>query len=336
MNTSLLETPRLILRPWQEADAASLYKYASDPAIGPVAGWPPHTSVEHSLEVIRTVFAAPETYAVVLKATGEPVGSAGIMRAEGMHSAAMQPDEAEIGYWIGVPYWGQGLIPEAVQCLLQRCFVDLGVSAVWCGYYEGNERSRRVMEKCGLTHHHTETGDASPLGDVRTEHFMRITAEEWRVSRAFRIIGKAGRTDMLITRLMRLWEASVRATHHFLSESDIRRIMPAGEEVLRTVDILVVAYAGDMPIGFMCVQEQKIEALFIATDHIGRGIGKRLILSAINLYKAEYIDVNEQNARAADIYRHLGFEVFRRDEVDGQGNPFPILHMKLNHSKARV
>ena len=105
----------------------ALYKYAKDPAIGPVAGWPPHTSVADSLEIIRTMFAAPETYAVVLKATDEPVGSVGIMFGDGLHSAEMRPGEAEIGYWIGVPYWGQGLIPEAVRCLLKRCFEDLGI-----------------------------------------------------------------------------------------------------------------------------------------------------------------------------------------------------------------
>ena len=101
---SHLETSRLILRPWRESDAESLYKYAKDPAIGPVAGWPPHASVAESLEIIRTVFAAPETYAVVLKATDEPVGSVGIMFGDGLHSAEMRPGEAEIGYWIGVPY----------------------------------------------------------------------------------------------------------------------------------------------------------------------------------------------------------------------------------------
>lgn len=174
-----LTTERLILRPWRDSDAETLYKYAKDPAIGLVAGWPPHTSVEQSREIIRTVFAAPETYAVVLKETGEPIGSIGIMFGNGMHSAAMQEQEAEIGYWIGVPYWGQGLIPEAMRCLLHRCFVDLRLSAVWCGYYDGNRQSQRVMEKCGLKYHHTETDKASPLGDIRTEHFMRITADEW-------------------------------------------------------------------------------------------------------------------------------------------------------------
>ena len=178
-------TDRLILRPWQESDAESLYKYAQDPRIGPIAGWPPHTSVEDSLNIIRTVFAAPETYAVVLKETGEPVGSIGVMFGDGLHSAEMQADEAEIGYWLGVPYWGQGLIPEAVRCLQKRCFEDLGMTTVWCGYYDGNAKSRRVMEKCGFRFHHTEEGKTSPLGDVRTEHFMRITKGEWEANQVW-------------------------------------------------------------------------------------------------------------------------------------------------------
>ena len=184
MNKEIV-TCRLILRPWQESDAESLYKYAHDPAIGPIAGWPPHTSVEDSLNIIRTVFAAPETYAVVLKASDEPVGSVGIMFGDGLHSAEIQQGEAEIGYWIGKPYWGQGLIPEAVRCLLRRCFEDLEITAVWCGYYDGNTKSRRVMEKCGFRFHHTVEGKTSPLGDVRTEHFMRITKKEWEVNKVW-------------------------------------------------------------------------------------------------------------------------------------------------------
>ena len=83
----MIETKRLILRHWREDDAEALYKYASDPDVGPIAGWPPHTSPENSLEIIRTVFAAPETYAVVLKDTGEPIGCCGIMFANSLHAA---------------------------------------------------------------------------------------------------------------------------------------------------------------------------------------------------------------------------------------------------------
>ena len=181
----VMETERLILRPWHDDDAAALYRYASDPRIGPVAGWAPHTSEAISLEIIRTVFSLPETYAVVLRQSGEPVGSIGLMFADGVHSACIEGGEAEIGYWIGVPYWGRGLIPEAVERLLQRGFEELGLSAVWCGHYDGNAQSRRVMEKCGFRFHHTETGKLSPLGDLRTEHFLRLTADEWRAGQPF-------------------------------------------------------------------------------------------------------------------------------------------------------
>ncbi len=179
LNTVLLETPRLLLRPWEEKDAESLYKYAKDPAVGPIAGWPPHTSIENSREIIRTILSAPETYAVVLKQTGEPVGSIGLMFGAGTHTAKIASGEAEIGYWIGVPYWGQGLIPEAVRRLLRHGFEELGLQAIWCGYYDGNAQSQRVQEKCGFQYSHTEYGKISPLGDIRTEHFMRLARTEW-------------------------------------------------------------------------------------------------------------------------------------------------------------
>lgn len=175
----MIETERLILRTWQPDDDVSLFKYASDPDIGPVAGWATHTSVEHSREIIRTVFGAPETYAVVLKETGEAVGSCGIMFANSLHTAEMKPGEAEIGYWIGKQYWGQGLIPEAVGRLLSRCFNELGLEAVWCGYYDGNIKSKRVCEKSGFKYHHTNTDVTSPLGDKRTEHFYIMTKEDY-------------------------------------------------------------------------------------------------------------------------------------------------------------
>ena len=78
----ILQTKRLILRPWREEDAEELYLYARDPDVGPPAGWPPHTSVENSREILRTVLCAPETYAVCLRDTGRPVGSIGFHRAD--------------------------------------------------------------------------------------------------------------------------------------------------------------------------------------------------------------------------------------------------------------
>ena len=124
----MLETKRLYMRPWEEADAEILYQYAKDEAVGPAAGWPVHTSVENSREIIKGVLSEPETYAVILKETGEPVGSIGLM--VGKYSGKkIGEEEGEIGYWIGVPYWGQGLIPEAVLEMMRYGFEELGLKA---------------------------------------------------------------------------------------------------------------------------------------------------------------------------------------------------------------
>ena len=175
----ILKTNRLILRPWQELDAEDLYKYASDPEVGPVAGWPVHTSVKNSLEIIRNVLSAPETYAVVDKQTMCAVGSVGLKI--GQASNIGLPDtEAEVGYWIGVPYWGKGLIPEAVNEILRYAFEDLRLEKLWCGYFDGNIKSKRVQEKCGFQHQYTRKNvQCSMLNEVRTEHITCLKREEW-------------------------------------------------------------------------------------------------------------------------------------------------------------
>ena len=175
----MLQTERLILRPWQDSDSKSLYQYAKDPAVGPPAGWPPHTCVENSREVIRYVLSAPETYAVCLK-DGSPIGSIGL-KLKGSTDMTDREDECELGYWIGKPFWGQGLIPEAARELLRHAFEDLHMRAVWCGYYEGNEKSHRVQQKLGFVYCHTTHNlDVPLLNEKRTGHASILTKEQWR------------------------------------------------------------------------------------------------------------------------------------------------------------
>ena len=177
------ETERLILRPWQEDDAEDLYVNARGPDIGPPAGWLPHTSVENSREIIRTVLSAPETYAVCLKADGKPVGSISLHR----NDLAEQDDEYELGYWIGKPFWGQGLIPEASREMLRHAFENLHMNRIWCAYYDGNEKSRRVQEKLGFVHQRTTEGIELPLlGEIRTGHSNLMTRERWQKVNLFR------------------------------------------------------------------------------------------------------------------------------------------------------
>lgn len=173
------ETERLILRPWEESDAEDLYLYAKDPRVGPVAGWPVHTSVENSREIIRTVLSVPHTYAMVLKETGRPVGSIGLKFGEAA-MPCVYDNEAEIGYWIGVPYWGQGLTTEACAFLRDYAFRELKLDRLWCAYYDGNEQSRRVQEKCGFFYRFTKMDVYVPLLDTRkTEHVTMMNCHEW-------------------------------------------------------------------------------------------------------------------------------------------------------------
>ena len=172
----ILKTERLILRPWCEEDAEELYKYASDPEVGTPAGWQPHTSVENSREIIRSVLSAEDTFAVCLTDDKSPIGSIGFHR----NDLAEEDDEYELGYWIGKPFWGQGLIPEASLELLRHAFRDLGMKHIWCGHYDGNAKSRRVMEKLGFSYHHTTEGiELEELGEIRTGHSSLMTKEQW-------------------------------------------------------------------------------------------------------------------------------------------------------------
>lgn len=174
-----LQTERLILRPWLESDAESLYEYAKDPRVGPMAGWPPHTSVENSLGIIRNVLAVDENYAVCLKEDNRAIGSIGLMVGKASN-LDLPETEGEIGYWIGVPFWGKGLIPEAARALLRHGFVDLKLTKIWAGYFDGNVRSRRVQDKCGFRYHHTRKDVLWRLtGDIRTLHVTCLTRDDW-------------------------------------------------------------------------------------------------------------------------------------------------------------
>ncbi|MCI7741746.1 MAG: GNAT family N-acetyltransferase [Clostridiales bacterium] len=177
---SVLETDRLILRPWREEDAADLYHYAKDPRVGPAAGWAVHKDEADSLHILRTVLMNDEnannevTWAVTIKGSDQPVGSIGVFPSE----VSLGKGEPEIGYWIGVPFWGQGYIPEAVHFLLRRCF-EKGAERVWCSHFEGNEKSRRVIEKSGFQYRCTQDWDVPAFNEVRKALYYSVSREDW-------------------------------------------------------------------------------------------------------------------------------------------------------------
>ena len=135
-----LLTKRLILRRWEDSDAENLYVYAKDPDVGPIAGWPAHQSIEESREVIKNVFNGREAYAICLKEDNKAIGAIEL-KLSGHTDLTERDDECELGYWLGKPFWGRGIVPEAAEEMLRHAFEDIGMTKVWVGYYEGNAKS---------------------------------------------------------------------------------------------------------------------------------------------------------------------------------------------------
>lgn len=144
-----METDRILLRLWQESDADALYEYASDSEVGPRAGWAPHQSREESLEIIRTVFNNPTTWAIVLKDTERVVGAIGYGPSCDC-ALPSREDEPTVGYWVGRPYWGMGICTEALRLMIGHIRSTTHIKSVISGHFIDNPASGRVMEKCGF------------------------------------------------------------------------------------------------------------------------------------------------------------------------------------------
>lgn len=177
---NIFTTSRLILRPWKESDAKSLYQYARDPRVGPRAGWQVHTSEEDSLNIIKNVLSVDENYAICLKEDNLAIGCIGLKKP-GQTQKVLTDFEIEVGYWLGVPFWGKGYVPEALSKIQEHVFLDLNVDILWCGYFDGNIQSKRCMEKCGFVYHHSEENKLCVLlNEVKTEHYCMLTKEQWQ------------------------------------------------------------------------------------------------------------------------------------------------------------
>ena len=155
---TFIETPRLRLRPWRSADAPALFELARYPHIGMLCGWKPFERIDDAHEALSTVLAAPDSYAVTLASTCELVGSIALRIDTGSPEASV----ADIGYWIGAPYWGKGYATEAGDAIIGRAR-ELGVKTIVLKYFDGNSASRRVSEKLGFAWRSREEDVEYPL-----------------------------------------------------------------------------------------------------------------------------------------------------------------------------
>ena len=148
----VLETERLILRPWTLHDLDDFFEYAKNPDVGPRAGWLPHENKEKSLEILNMFIADKKTFAIVYKENNKVIGSLGIERygSEDKLTEFFDYQGREIGYVLSKDYWGKGLMPEVVQAVINYCFDKLNLDFLLCGYFDFNNQSKRVQEKCGF------------------------------------------------------------------------------------------------------------------------------------------------------------------------------------------
>lgn len=144
-----------------------------------------------------------------------------------------------------------------------------------------------------------------------------------------RVEGATRRPDSLVAALARVWEASVRATHDFLAEGEVERLAPLVPGFILGVPRLLVASAASGPVAFLGLDGESVEMLFVSPEWRGHGVGRLLMERAVELHGAREVSVNEENPQAVGFYERLGFSTSRREELDGQGAPHPLLVMRL-------
>lgn len=161
LNGKVIDTERLILRPFEQADLDDFYEYASVEGVGEMAGWKHHESKEESQKILNAFIEQDKVFAIVEKASGKVIGSLGI-EEYGLEEALTEFARyygREIGYVLGKNYWGKGYMPEAVNAVIDYLFGEVGLDFLTCGYYNFNARSKRVQEKCGFMPYRALTMD---------------------------------------------------------------------------------------------------------------------------------------------------------------------------------
>ena len=135
------------------------------------------------------------------------------------------------------------------------------------------------------------------------------------------------RSQPLLEVLLQIWERSVRATHLFLSDAEVNRIKEYVPQAFEGVEHLIVAEA-EKPVAFMGTQNGRLEMLFVAPEERGKGIGRQLLQYGVENYGVFEVTVNEQNPQAVGFYERMGFETYKRTDLDEEGAPYPLLYMK--------
>ena len=313
-----LETVRLLIRPFQEEDADAFFACCQNPNLGNNAGWAPHKTIEESREILQNVFIGQENiWAMILKDAQQLIGSIGIVPDPKREN----PQVRMLGYWLDAAHWGKGYMTEAVQAILNYGFNELQLSLITANCYPHNKRSQQVLERNGFIYegvlHQAELTYNGNIFDHLCYYLPNICQP----------------APQDYDEILEVWEASVRHTHHFLTEEHIQFYKPlVRNHYLPAVELYIIRDAGRKIVAFMGLSDELIEMLFVNPGEQGKGYGKRLLEYATRKKQLDKVDVNEQNEKALSFYLHMGFQIIGRDATDGMGKPYPILHLQLKEA----
>jgi ribosomal-protein-alanine N-acetyltransferase len=180
----ILETPRLILRPWKLSDLSDFYRYASSPKVGPMAGWKPHESEEDSRAILERFIEGQKTFAIVHRETGRVIGSIGIEAYDEESFAELAESKCrELGFVLAEEYWGQGLMPEAGEAVVAYLFSDFGLDLILCGHFARNKQSARVQEKLGFKPYRIVEQRLRSSGNREEVHSTILRREDYLASK---------------------------------------------------------------------------------------------------------------------------------------------------------
>lgn len=313
-----LETVRLLIRPFQEEDADAFFACCQNPNLGNNAGWAPHKTIEESRKILQDVFIGQENiWAMILKDAQQLIGSIGIVPDPKREN----PQVRMLGYWLDEAHWGKGYMTEAVQAILNYGFNELQLSLITANCYPHNKRSQQVLERNGFIYegvlHQAELTYNGNIFDHLCYYLPNICQP----------------APQDYDEILEVWEASVRHTHHFLTEEHIQFYKPlVRNHYLPAVELYIIRDAGRKIVAFMGLSDELIEMLFVNPGEQGKGYGKRLLEYATRKKQLDKVDVNEQNEKALSFYLHMGFQIIGRDATDGMGKPYPILHLQLKEA----
>jgi len=315
-----LETKRLILRPWKESDAKSLYQYAKDPAVGPIAGWPVHKNIEESRDVIKNVFCGCECYAICLKTDNAAIGCIEL-KLKGHTDMTERDDECELGYWLGKPFWNKGIVTEAAARLIRHGFEDIGMTKIWCGYYDGNSRSKRVQEKLGFQYQWTtENVDVPLMNEVRIGHVNSMTKEWYQnQTKIIKLIDEPERKEEMAAWFHNKWGIPLAAYEESMAKCLSKKA---------AVPQWYITVHGEKIVGGLGVIENDFHdrkdltpnvcAVYVEEEYRCQGIAGRMLTFVCEDMKQRGIDTLYLVTDHTSFYERYGWNFFCMVQGDGE------------------